>query len=50
MKFIDLLSEPAAPPDAADGQRPEAARRLPSRLARRVAAVVAGLGRSAPEH
>jgi len=50
MKFIDLLCEPAAPPDAADGQRPEAARRLPSRLARRVAAVVAGLGRSAPEH
>jgi hypothetical protein len=50
MKLIDLLSEPAAPPDAADGQRPEAARRLPSRLARRVAAVVAGLGRSAPEH
>jgi hypothetical protein len=50
MQLIDLLSELSPPQDFADGEHPEAARRLPSRLARRVAAVVAALGPSAPEH
>jgi hypothetical protein len=50
MQLIDLLSELSPPQDAADREHPEAARRLPSRLARRVAAVVAVLGRSTPEH
>jgi hypothetical protein len=49
MQLIDLLSEPSRAQDAANGKPPEAARRLPSRLARRVAAVVAALGRSAPD-
>jgi hypothetical protein len=50
IQLIDLLSVPSPPQDTADGEHPEAARRARSRLARRVAAVVAGLSRSAPEH
>jgi hypothetical protein len=49
MELIDLLSEPAAPSDAADAKRPAAARRLRAELARRVAVVAARLDRPLPD-
>ena len=48
MQLIDLLSKPAASPDATDGKPPQVAKRLRSGLARRVAAL-AGRRGSLPE-